>query len=154
MPEALRPYVGRPVWSDDDAVRQQPTGVVEQQDTVAQETPTLLGMGRDGVRRLAVAGVSGRAGRLMSAGSTEGYVHHPTSVPPEKVRGPVIHKLSASLYRLETMLGGRFIRSTDAEPHRSGEPDPFRMRVGHRSRRPGEAAHGDPGTLGEVECEA
>ena len=53
--------------SDHNAVGKQLTGVVEQDDAVAEKAPALLGVGGDGVRGFAVSRL--RRGTLRSVGA-------------------------------------------------------------------------------------
>ena len=55
------PDAGRVVWRDCAAVGQEPAGVVEEDDAVAQQAPPLLGVEGDGVGRVTVRAVSWRA---------------------------------------------------------------------------------------------
>ena len=57
--------VDRPVWGDRTAVGQELAGVVEDDDAVAQQAPSLLGAEDDGAGRAAVKAVSWRAWGLM-----------------------------------------------------------------------------------------
>ena len=56
VPEALRgeKVIGRAVRWDDAAIGQQFTGVVKEQDAVAEQAPTLLRMTRDHTRGLTI----------------------------------------------------------------------------------------------------
>jgi hypothetical protein len=55
------PDAGRVAWRDGAAVGQEPAGVVEEDDAVAQQAPPLLGVEGDGVGRVTVRAVSWRA---------------------------------------------------------------------------------------------
>jgi hypothetical protein len=55
------------VRSDHAAVGQELTGVVEDDDPVAEKIPALLGMTGDGDSSVTVGGVRGRTGREMPA---------------------------------------------------------------------------------------
>jgi hypothetical protein len=52
-------------WGDGPTVGEELAGVVEQDDAVAQQAPSLLGMGGDGVRGLAVGAIGCRTRRLV-----------------------------------------------------------------------------------------
>ena len=58
---------GQPVRRDAPAIGKQRTSVLEHHDAVAEQVPSLFGMRRHHVGRLAIWCVRGRAGRLMLA---------------------------------------------------------------------------------------
>ena len=63
-------HVGRTVRVDHAAVGEELTSVVEEQDTVAEQAPTLFGVKRHGVRGVPVGSLRGRAMRLVRAHGT------------------------------------------------------------------------------------
>lgn len=65
--------VGRAVGVDHAPVGQELTGVVEEDDAVAQQAPSLLRVAGDGVRRLAVERVGGRAVRFVMTHEVRGF---------------------------------------------------------------------------------
>ena len=62
--------VGRTVRIDHSTVGEEFAGVIEQEDTVAQQAPPLLGVKRDGVRGVPVGSLGWRAMRLVRAHGT------------------------------------------------------------------------------------
>src|SRR6266700_4442082 len=62
-----RPDVGRPVGSDHAPVREQLTGVFEQDDAVTQQAPALLRVAGHDVCGLPIDGLRGRALRVVVA---------------------------------------------------------------------------------------
>src|SRR5260370_42696455 len=62
-----RPDVGRPVGSDHAPVREQLTGVFEQDDAVTEQAPALLRVAGHNVRGLPIDGLRGRALRVVVA---------------------------------------------------------------------------------------
>jgi hypothetical protein len=99
---------GRPVRRDAPAIGKQRTSVLEHYDAVAEQAPSLFGMRRHHVGRLAIWCVRGRAGRLMLA-------HNATSI--------ILPAL-----KLDTFGADRRLGAAGAVPARSGRTQLIRGR--------------------------
>src|SRR5713226_8551801 len=119
------PDAGRPVGSDHAPVREQLTGVFEQDDAVTQQAPALLRMVGHDVRGPPIDGLRGRALRVVMAHGESFRCLGDCSTPSASRSGPLLRDGETTFtatYFLYLGPGGRSRRGPRSSVRRPGCP--------------------------------